>query len=101
MLSQKFKRTAVNPCVYIQRYPNGKFTILLLYIDDMLIVVEDGNMIQILKKETVENIRHERFGCCKTYLENEYHLRSSNRKALVIIGGIYRTSASMVQYGQK
>ena len=51
MVSQDYKKTEADPCVYVQRYPNGKFIILLLYVDDMLIVGQDADMISKLKKE--------------------------------------------------
>ena len=45
MMSQEFKRTIVDPCVYVQRFLDDKFIILLLYVDDMLIVGQDADMI--------------------------------------------------------
>ena len=33
------------------RFPDDKFIILLLYVDDMLIVGQDADMIQKLKRE--------------------------------------------------
>ena len=38
-------------CVYIKRYDQGKYIILLLYVDDMLIVGHDKNKINRLKKD--------------------------------------------------
>ena len=38
MMSQEYKRTFADPCVYIQRFHDDKFIILLLYVDDMLIM---------------------------------------------------------------
>ena len=51
MMSQEYKRTFAYPCVYVQRFPDDKFIILLLYVDDMLIVGQDADMIQKLKME--------------------------------------------------
>ena len=51
MMSQEYNKTIPYPCVYIWRFPNGKFIILLLYVDDMLIVGQDVDMIQKMKKE--------------------------------------------------
>ena len=51
MISQDYKRTEADPCVYVQRYRNGKFIILLLYVNDMLIVGQDVDMISRLKNE--------------------------------------------------
>ena len=45
MISQEYKRTFSDPCVYVRRFPDNKFIILLLYVDDMLIVGRDADMI--------------------------------------------------------
>ena len=51
MVSQGYKRTAADQCVYIQRFQDGNFVALLLYVDDMLIVGKDAMKISQLKKE--------------------------------------------------
>ena len=51
MMSQKYKRAFVDPCVYVQRFPDDQFIILLLYVNDMLIVGQDAVMILKLKNE--------------------------------------------------
>ena len=38
MVGHEYKRTVVDQCVYVRKFPNGNFIILLLYVDDMLIV---------------------------------------------------------------
>ena len=38
MMSQEYKRIFADPCVYVRRFPDDKFIILLLEVDDMLIV---------------------------------------------------------------
>ena len=38
MMSQEYKRIFADPYVYVRRFPDDKFIILLLYVDDMLIV---------------------------------------------------------------
>ena len=38
MVGHEYTRTNANHCVYVRKFPNGKFVILLLYVDDMLIV---------------------------------------------------------------
>ena len=50
MLENGFGRLEANHCVYIKRYDQGKYIILLLYLDDMLIVGQDKNKINRLKK---------------------------------------------------
>ena len=51
MLKHGFHRLEVDHFVYINRYDQGKYIILLLYVDDMLIVGHDKNMINRLKKD--------------------------------------------------
>jgi len=50
MLEHGFQRLEADHCVYIKRYDQGKYIILLLYVDDMLIVGHDKNKINRLKK---------------------------------------------------
>ena len=51
MMRQEYKRTFTDPCVYVRRFHDDKFIILLLYVDDMLVVSQDADMIQKLKVE--------------------------------------------------
>ena len=49
MVGHGYARTNANHCVYVRKFPNGKFVILLLYVDDMLIVEQDASVIRNLK----------------------------------------------------
>ena len=51
MVGHEYMRTNANHCVYVRKFPNGKFVILLLYVDDMLIVGQDASVIGNLKKD--------------------------------------------------
>ncbi|KAI3740618.1 hypothetical protein L2E82_31087 [Cichorium intybus] len=51
MVSHEYKRTIADHCMYLKKFPDGKFVILLLYVDDMLIVGQDATMINNLKKD--------------------------------------------------
>ena len=51
MVGYGYTKTDANHCVYVKTCPSDKFTILLLYVDDMLIVGQDAKMIGDLKKE--------------------------------------------------
>ena len=46
-----YDKTSSDHCVLVKKFPNGKYIILLLYVDDMLIVCHDKNDIQSLKRE--------------------------------------------------
>lgn len=51
MLEHGFQRLEADHCVHIKRYDQGKYIILSLYVDDMLIVGHDKNKINRLKKD--------------------------------------------------
>ena len=78
MMSQEYKRTFADPCVYVRRFHDDKFIKLLLYVDDMLIVGQDVNMIQKLKRELSKTFDMKDLGNAKRILGMEI-LR--NRKA--------------------
>lgn len=49
-------------------YPNGKFIILLIYVDGMLIVDHDKNEIQSLKRELNKSFAMKNLGFAKQIL---------------------------------
>jgi len=51
MLEHGFQRSETDHYVYIKRYDQGKYIILLLYVDNMFIVRHDKNTINRLKKD--------------------------------------------------
>ena len=51
MMGHGYTRTNADHCVYVRKFPNGKFVILLLYVDDMLTVEKDVEVIGNLKKD--------------------------------------------------
>ena len=51
MVGHGYTRTNADHCVYVKKFSNGKFVILLLYVDDMLIVGQDVGVIGNLKKD--------------------------------------------------
>jgi hypothetical protein len=53
MLEHGFRRLKVDHCVYIKRYGQEKYIILLLDVDDMLVIGHDKNFIDKLKKDLV------------------------------------------------
>ncbi|CAJ2642124.1 unnamed protein product [Trifolium pratense] len=46
-----YDKTTADHCVFVKKFSDGDFIILLLYVDDMLIVGHDTKKIQSLKKE--------------------------------------------------
>ena len=55
MVGHEYTRTNADHWVYVRKFPNGKFAILLLYVDDMLIVGQDVGVIGNLKKDLFES----------------------------------------------
>ena len=51
MVGHEYTRTNADHWVYVRKFSNGKFAILLLYVDDMLIVGQDVGVIGNLKKD--------------------------------------------------
>ena len=70
-MSQEYKRTFSNPCVYFRRFLDDKFIIILLYVDDMLILGQDADMIQKLKKEMSKTFDMKDLGSAKRILGME------------------------------
>ena len=50
MLEHGFHKTQADYCVFVKRYDEGDFLILLLYVDDMLVVGQNAKKIASLKK---------------------------------------------------
>ena len=73
MMCQEYKRTFTDPCVYVQKFPNDndKFIILLLYVNGMLIVGQDVDMIQKLKMELSKRFDMKDLGSAKHILGME------------------------------
>ena len=51
MVSHKYTRSEADHCIYVGSFLGGKYIILLLYVDDILIVGQDPKLIQSLKKD--------------------------------------------------
>ena len=51
MVGHEYIKINANHCVYVKKFLDVKFLILLLYVDDMLIVGQDASMIGDLKKD--------------------------------------------------
>ena len=65
MLEHRFQKTQVDHCVFIKRYDEGDFLILLLYVDDMLIVGQDMKKIVSLKKALGKSFAMKGLGLAK------------------------------------
>ena len=68
MVDHEYKRTTSNHCVYVKRFSDDDFIILLLYVDDMLIVGHDVGKIEKLKKELSKSFAMKELGPAKQIL---------------------------------
>ena len=81
MVGHEYTRTNADHCVYVRKFLNGKFVILLLYVDDMLIVGQDADVIGNLKKY---------FWVCRFYVTGK--LRSYGYHKRNILSGFLKGS---------
>jgi hypothetical protein len=81
MVGQGYTRIDADHCVYVRQFPNGKFIILLLYVDDMLIVGQDANMVGSLKKELFKSFDMKDLGPARQILGMQI-LRDKKAKKL-------------------
>ena len=68
MIDHGYNKTSFDHCVFVKKFPNGKYIILLLYVDDMLIVGHDKNGIQSLKREFIKSFEMKDLGPTKQIL---------------------------------
>ena len=68
MTDHGYSRTTSDHCVFVKKYPDGNFIILLLYVDDMLIVGQDTSKISKLKLELSKSFSMKDMGPAKQIL---------------------------------
>ena len=68
MVGHGYTRTNANHCMYVRKFPNGKFVILLLYVDDMLIVGQDASVIGNLKNDLFKSFDMKDLGLSRQIL---------------------------------
>ena len=71
MMSHEYTKTDADHCVYVKTFRGNTFIILLLYVDDMLIVGQDEDMIGDLKKELSKSFDIKKSRPCKANLRHE------------------------------
>ena len=72
MLEHKFQKTQADHRVFVKRYDEGDFLILLLYMDDMLIVGQEDRE---LEESTRHVILHEGSWTDQAYLRDAHNSR--------------------------
>ena len=65
MANHGYMKTNSDHCVFVQKFSNDNFIILLLYVDDMLIIGRDITKIKDLKKEMSKTFAMKDLGAAK------------------------------------
>ena len=68
MVEHEYDRTASDHCVFVKKFSNEEFIILLIYMDDMLIVGRDTCKIDKLKKEVSKTFEMKDLGSASQIL---------------------------------
>jgi len=68
MCEHGYKKTTSDHSVFVKRFANNDFIILLLYVDNMFIVGKDIFMINRLKKQLSESFAMKNMGTAKKIL---------------------------------
>ena len=71
MAGKGYTRSPYDPCVYLQKQPNGEYVYLLLYVDDMLIASRDSAAIAKLKGQLSSEFEMKDLGEAKKILGME------------------------------
>ncbi|CAL9021277.1 unnamed protein product [Prunus brigantina] len=80
MIEHRYRRTTSDHCVFVKRFDDGEFIILLLYVDDMLIVGQNSDKTSKLKKELSKSFAMKDLGPAKRILGMSISRDRKNRK---------------------
>lgn len=83
MSQQGFKKTSSDHCVFVQKFSDGDFIIVLLYVDDMLVVGHNTCRIQKLKQELSKSFAMKDLGPARQILGMQI-VRDRKAKKLVL-----------------
>ncbi|KAE9617992.1 putative RNA-directed DNA polymerase [Lupinus albus] len=73
MIGQGYYRSQFDDCIYFQKFPDGSFIYLLLYVDDMLIASRNKSLIRKLKTQLNNEFEMKELGAAKKILGMEIH----------------------------
>ena len=80
MVTHGYIKTNFDHYVFVQKFSNDNFIILLLYVDDMLIVGRDITKIKYLKKEMSKTFAMKDLGATKQILSMKILRYRKNKK---------------------
>ena len=81
MCEQGYMKTTSDHCVFVRKFSNDDFFILLLYVDDMLIIGKNVSMIDRLKEQLGKSFAMKDMGAAKQILGIRI-IRDRNEKKL-------------------
>lgn len=90
MENHGFNKTTCDHCVFVKKFGDNDFIILLLYMDGMLIVGQDANNIYNLKRELSKSFAMKNLGPAKQILSMKI---SRDRK----VGKLWLSSEAYVE----
>ena len=68
MAEQGYQKTTSDHCVFVQKFSDDDFVILLLYVDDMLIIGKNASRIDRLKEQLSISFAMKDLGLAKQIL---------------------------------
>ena len=80
MTNLGYHNAQADQCVFMKRYVDGDFIILLLYVDDMLIVGNSTKRIALLKKTLSKSFAMKDLGSTKQILGMKIYRDRSEKK---------------------
>jgi hypothetical protein len=83
MEEQGYRKTTSDHCVFVQKFPDEDFIILLLYVDDMLIVGMNSSRIDRLKKQLSQSFAMKDLGPAKQILGVRIHRSREDKKLFI------------------
>ncbi|KAE8692644.1 hypothetical protein F3Y22_tig00110831pilonHSYRG00315 [Hibiscus syriacus] len=75
-----YNRLNADPCAYLKRFDDNDFSILLLYVDDMLVVGPNNDHIEELKAQLAREFEMKDLRSTNNILGMQIHRDRSNRK---------------------
>ena len=89
MIEQGYDRCHSDYCVYFKRLDNGRYIILLLYVDEMLVVGSNMQDINVLKRKLDKSFAMKYLGVAKKILSMRIIRNRKNHK-LTLSQGKYK-----------
>ena len=80
MTEQGYNRCHSDHCVYFKRLDNGRYIILLLYVDDMLVAGSNMKYINVLKRKLYKSFEMKDLGAAKKALGMRIKRDRKNQK---------------------